>query len=277
MRWSRWIAIALAAVIIASIPADLADAQRGWRQRYYSWPERDIFPGNKFTFCRVEYTSAGWGRSGGDWTTDAPDSDYNFSLRLTELTTINVNRTPEGEIKYATVRLNEPELNKYPFIYMVEVGRLLFSEEEAEALRNYLLRGGFLMVDDFWGEEEWQNWKYEFEKVFPPDQFPGQQMYEIPLDHPIYSCVFHLDEVPQVPSINTWHGRRLTYERYDAQTPHIWGVNDHEGRLVAVVCHNTDLGDGWEREAQSQEYFELFSAKKAYPMGINIVVYAMTH
>ena len=83
--------------------------------------------------------------------------------------------------------------------------------------------------------------------------------------------------MPQVPSINNWYSTGLTFEQYDAQTPHLWGVNDKEGRLMAIICHNTDLGDGWEREGENQEYFKEFSVKKAYPMGINIVVYAMTH
>lgn len=274
----RWISVGLGVLILVGLAmvVEPASAQRWWGNNYEP-PERDIFPGNTFTFCRVEYTSVNYGRRGGDWRTDAPDSDYNFSLRLTELTTIDVNRSPDGELQYATVKLDEPELVQYPFIYMIEVGRLQFSDEEATALRDYLLRGGFLMVDDFWGNDEWANWEYEFQKVFPADEFPGQQMFRLTPDHPIFHVVFDLDEIPQVPSINTWHGQRVTYERYDAQEAYMWGVNDAEGRLVAIICHNTDLGDGWEREAQSQEYFEMFSAKKAYPMGINIVVYAMTH
>jgi len=264
-------------LFLAAAP-EAAGQFRGWGHREIRWPERDIFPGNVFTFCRVQYTSPpGWGASSGDWRTDAPDSDYNFSLRLTEITTIDVNRDEQGNIKYAKVRLDEPELHNYPFIYMVEVGGLHFSEEEVKRLRDYLMRGGFLMVDDFWGEAEWRNWEYEFSRVFPPDEYPGQQMYEIPLDHPIYNIVFDIDEVPQVPSLNNWLRTGLTYERYDAKTPHVYGVNDPAGRLVAVICHNTDLGDGWEREAQSQEYFREFSVKKAYPMGINIITYAMTH
>ena len=233
------------------------------------------FPQNCFTFCRIQFDSYS-GRRGGwrKWRTDYPESDYNFTLRLSQLTSIEVNKHPDGTIRHDIVRLDQPELRNYPFIYMIEVGNITLAEPEREGLRNYLLRGGFLMVDDFWGEEEWQNWVYEFDQVLPPEEYPR---FEIPLDHPIYHMVFDVKEAPQVPSINNWYSTGLSFEQYDAQTPHYWGVNDKEGRLMAIICHNTDLGDGWEREGENQEYFKEFSVKKAYPMGINIVVYAMTH
>jgi len=233
------------------------------------------FPQNCFTFCRIQFDSYS-GRRGGwrKWRTDYPESDYNFTLRLSQLTSIAVNKHPDGTLRHDIVRLDQPELRNYPFIYMIEVGNITLAEPEREGLRNYLLRGGFLMVDDFWGEEEWQNWVYEFDQVLPPDEYPR---FEIPLDHPIYHTVFDIKEAPQVPSINNWYSTGLTFEQYDAQTPHYWGVNDKEGRLMAIICHNTDLGDGWEREGENQEYFKEFSVKRAYPMGINIVVYAMTH
>ncbi len=229
------------------------------------------FEPNKFTFCRIQYNSGGrgWG-----WATDYPESDYNFSLRLSQLTTIEVNRDEHGEIQYVNLPLTDPELFNYPWIYMLEVGSLYFSEEERYWLREYLLRGGFLFVDDFWGEREWRNWAYEIAQVFPE---PEYQMFEIPPTHEIFHCVFNLDEMPQIPSINTWMGAGVTYERYDAKVATLHGIKDKNGRLMAVIAHNTDLGDGWERESVSESYFEEFSAKKAYPLGINIVVYAMTH
>jgi len=228
------------------------------------------FEPNKFTFCRIQYRSYG-GRWG--WDTDYPDSDFNFSLRLSQLTTIEVNRNEHGEIQYVNLPLTNPNLFNYPWIYMLEVGALSFSEEERHWLREYLLRGGFLFVDDFWGEREWQNWVYEISQVFPPKEFP---MFEIPITHEIFRCVFTLEEMPQIPSINAWRSG-VTWERPDAKVARLWGIKDKKGRLMAVIAHNTDLGDGWEREGEDRGYFEEFSAKKAYPLGINIVVYAMTH
>lgn len=259
------------------VPVDLSWGQgRGmWRDEPDVEASAEPFPQNCFTFCRIQYdsySSRGWGRR--KWQTDYPESDYNFTLRLSQLTSIEVNKHPDGTIRHDIVRLDQPELRNYPFIYMIEVGSITLSQPERDGLKTYLLRGGFLMVDDFWGEEEWANWVYEFDQVLPPEEYPR---FEIPLDHPIYHMVFDIKEVPQVPSINNWYSTGLTFEQYDAQTPHLWGVNDKEGRLMAVICHNTDLGDGWEREGENQEYFKEFSVKKAYPMGINIVVYAMTH
>lgn len=272
--------LAAAALGLASLPE--AFAQSWGRRPYYDYtpPERDIFPGDSFTFCRLRYNSSGRGgrrrSGGGSWLTDYPESDLNFSQRLSELTTIRVNRDPEGNIKHAIVDLMEEELFNYPFLYMLEVGGLYFREEEAERLRSYLLRGGFLMVDDFWGSEAWANWEMEFSKVFRPEEYP---MVDVPLDHEIFHIVFEVSEVPQIPSIGFWAGTGgETSERFeDSRVPHCKGVFDQRGRLMAVILHNTDLGDGWEEEAVNPRYFEEFSAKKAYPLGINIVVYAMTH
>ena len=267
------------------------DAQRERRRRGRSAVrmERDIFPTNNFTFCRIEYTSGfgggGWGRGrrGGSWSVDYPESDENFSLRLSQITTLNVNRTDDGRFKHVIVRLDEPDIFKYPFVYMLEVGRMELTIEEQEGLHDYLLRGGFLLVDDFWGDEAWENWVYEISQVLPPDEFP---MVDIPLDHELFHIVFDIDEVPQVPGLGgfwEWESTGITYEGWPGRyvtygsEAHCKGIFDQDGRLMVVVMHNTDLGDGWEREGENYEYFRTFSMPKAYPMGINIVVYAMTH
>jgi hypothetical protein len=171
--------------------------------------------------------------------------------------------------------LTDPNLFRYPFIYIVEPGALLFSEAEVEALRRYLRNGGFLMVDDFWGEEEWYNFETEIRRVFP-DRAP----VELPLDHAIFHCVYDLKKKPQIPSIGHAFGGRhagITWERHDAKTPHYKAIFDDDGRMMVIICHNTDLGDGWEREGEDPWYFREFSEKYAYPLGINIVTYAMTH
>lgn len=288
--------VALAVPLECGALANDASAQYWGRSRGrdgYEEPERDIFPGNCFTFCRIIYQihwdqdggygNPGRGRGrrgrsgwGGGWSTDWPDSDLNFPQRLSELTTIKVNRTEDGQIKHTSVSLMDDDLYNYPFAYMLEVGSLCFSDEEAERLREYLLRGGFLLVDDFWGSAAWQNWEYEFAKVFSPDEYP---MIDMPLDHEIFHIVFPVDEVPQIPGIGFWYGSggETSEHGEDSRIPACKGVFDKKGRLMVIIMHNTDLGDGWEEEAQNPTYFREFSAKKAYPLGINIVVYAMTH
>jgi hypothetical protein len=234
------------------------------------WENDPEFASDVFTFVRVVYNSDPWGRrSGGGWRTDWPASDLNFSFRLQQLTSMKVAPEP------IQLELTDPKLFDYPFIYIVEPGALVFSEPEVEALRRYLANGGFLMVDDFWGEDEWYNFYYEIRRVFP-DREPE----ELPLEHPVFHCVYDLKEKPQIPSIGHAMGGRFegrTWERYDAQTPHYKAIFDDDGRMMVIICHNTDLGDGWEREGEDPWYFRAFSEKYAYPLGINIVTYAMTH
>jgi len=258
-------------------------SRRGYSERrgVPDWAPSREFSHDIFTFVRIRYSSGygggyyggGYGRrgrgrgfGGESWATDYPDSDLNFSFRLQQLTSMEVH--PEGIV----LELTDPELFNYPFIYMLEPGRLVFSDQEVKALRKYLLNGGFLMVDDFWGEAEWDNFYYEIKRVFPE-----REPVELPLEHPIFHAVFDLKEKPQIPSIGYALNYGVTYERPDARTPHYKALYDNKGRMMAIICHNTDLGDGWEREGENEWYFHEFSEKKAYPLGINIVFYAMTH
>jgi len=266
-------------------------------QRYYdrgdipNWQVDKEFSHDVFTFVRIRYSSGygsygyygdyGGGRrpggrgrgfygpSGGNWATDFPDSELNFSYRLHQLTSLEVAPEP------VTLELTDPDLVNYPFIYIVEPGRLVFSEPEVTALRAYLLNGGFLMVDDFWGQAEWYNFYREIKRVFP-----DREPIELNLDHPIFHAVFDLKEKPQIPSINVAMAGRdygITWEREDAREVHFKAIFDDKDRMMVIICHNTDLGDGWEREGENEWYFHEFSEKKAYPLGINIVFYAMTH
>jgi hypothetical protein len=228
------------------------------------WETSERFKSDVFTFVRVKYSSHGGGR-GGNWATDYPDSDLNFSYRLHELTSLETD--PHGKI----LELTDDAIFDYPFLYMIEPGRLWFSDDEVTALRRYLLNGGFLMVDDFWGEYEWQNFHEQIKRVFP-----DREPLELPLEHEIFHCVYDLKKKPQVPSIHAWQAGYTT-ERPDAQEPHYRAIFDDKGRMMVIICHNTDLGDGWEREGEDPRYFKEMSEKWSYPMGINIVTYAMTH
>jgi hypothetical protein len=231
------------------------------------------FKEDVFTFVRIRYSTyggRGWSRGGGDWATDYPDAEQNFAYRLQQMTSIKVN--PEGKV----LELTDKDLVNYPFIYIVEPGRLVFSDDEVVALRRYLLNGGFLMVDDFWGEAEWNNFEREIRRVFP-DRRP----VDLPLEHPIFHLVFELKEKPQLPSMHHVQRYRGTpyesYERPDAAEVHYRAILDDNERIMVMICHNTDLGDGWEREGEDEYYFREYAEKKAYPLGINIVVYALTH
>lgn len=279
MKSFRWM---IAAVACALLVAGAGLAQRTARQadearggEVPAWKVDEPFHKDVFTFVRIKYSVDGHHGYGKDpdqrWKIDFPDSDLNFSFRLQQVTSIKVN--PDGKV----LELTDKELFDYPFIYIVEPGRLTFTDKEAETLRRYLLNGGFLMCDDFWGDRDWENFSGELKKVFPT-----REAVDLPMDHPIFHCVFDLKEKPQVPGVD-WGIRSeftgITYELHGpgSQEVHYRAILDDKGRIMVMLCHNTDLGDGWEREGESEYYFKEFSEKKAYPLGINIVFYAMTH
>ena len=233
--------------------------------------EKDVF-----TFARIRYTSGyggygfGYGR-GGNWMTDTPDSDLNLSYRLQQMTSMRVD--PNGRF----VNLTDPDLAEFPWIYIVEPGRLQFSDDEVVALRKYLLNGGFLMFDDFWGDSAWANVERQMKRVFPDRNFA-----ELSLDHPVYHCVFEIKSKGQCPNVGVGESSRETgitweYHDGDTRTVHHRAIHDDKGRMMVIATHNTDNGDGWEREGEYEYYFKNFSEKIAYPLGINIIFYAMTH
>jgi hypothetical protein len=232
------------------------------------WTNAPGFEADVFTFARIRYDHGGRGGRGG-WSTDVPDSDLNLSFRLQQMTAMKVD--PNGRI----LRVTDPELANYPFTYIVEPGALYLSDEEVEALRKYLLNGGFLMFDDFWGENDWANVEDVMKQVFPDRSFQ-----ELSLDHPLYHCVFEIKAKGQVPNVRTgidsqWDG--VTWERWDAKEVHHRVILDDLGRIMVFAAHNTDNGDGWEREGENDYYFHNFSEKISYPLGINLIFYVMTH
>jgi hypothetical protein len=278
LRWLVLLPLAgalAASVVLAQRNAREADERRGGDVP--NWKVDPPFKKDVFTFVRIKYSvdgskRGGFGHTYERWKIDFPDSDLNFSFRLQQVTSIKVD--PEGKI----LELTDKELFDYPFIYIVEPGKLTFTEQEVPILRRYLLNGGFLMCDDFWGDMDWLNFSEELTRVFP-DRAP----VDLPFEHPIFHCVFDLKEKPQVPGVD-WGIRSeftgITYEpRHNpgAEDVHYRAILDDKGRIMVMLCHNTDLGDGWEREGESEYYFKEFSEKKAYPLGINIVFYAMTH
>ena len=279
-KYILWLAALLllgrlaASVVLAQRTAREVDERRGGATP--NWKVEVSFKKDVFTFVRIKYSVNGRHGFGRDpdmrWAIDTPDSDLNFSFRLQQVTSLKVD--PDGKV----LEITDKALFDYPFIYIVEPGRLTFTDEEIPILRRYLLNGGFLMCDDFWGNRDWINFSGELKRVFP-ERTP----IDLPLDHPIFHCVFDLKERPQVPGVD-WGIRSeftgITYEANHnpgAEEVHYRAILDDKGRIMVMLCHNTDLGDGWEREGESEYYFKEFSEKKAYPLGINIVFYAMTH
>jgi hypothetical protein len=242
---------------------------------------RNISTAPEFVFARIQYDSTGgWGeayypydgRTWERWETDFPQGDDNFAHRLAELSSV------VPAVHGVARRITDADVHRFPFLYMCDPGYMTMSADEKRRLREHLLAGGFLWVDDFWGEAEWWN----FENVMS-DVLPGVAWRDIPSDHPILHTVFELDAAPQIPAqdhaVRGWtHDPGYTHRAPATQLEpaNFRGYFDGDGRLMIVVTHNTDIGDGFEREAYGQWYFETYSTK-AYMLGVNIVVYAMTH
>ncbi len=218
--------------------------------------------GHEFYFTRAMYSGYTRGRRG-SWSTDFPKADRQFLIGLTHLTNIDAY---EGE---NPVRLDDPTLRQYPFLYALEVGYMSLTDAEVRGLREYLLAGGFLVIDDFWGTYEWQNFETQIRRVLP--EYP---IVEIPLDHPLLSTFYNLDAIRQVP--NVWLGRAggRTWER-DGYRPALRGIFDDRGRLLVVINWNTDLGDAWEWA--EDPWYPIEFSNFAYQLGVNMIVYGMTH
>ncbi len=252
-----------------SVPQDPREAIRGGD--FPMWNVSKELPNDTFTFARLRYNSyQRWGRNG-KWLTDYPDSDLNFAYRLQQLTSLQIN--PLGTI----IDIDAEQLRHYPFVYMIEVGDIGITDNEARILREYMLNGGFIMVDDFWGSDEWAGFYRALKKIFP-----NREPVELPIEHEIFHIVFDLKKKPQIPSVGAaLEGRSqgITYEwnKPNSETVHYKGVFDDKGHMMMMICHNTDLGDGWEEEGTDPWYFREFSEKYGYPLGINIIFYALTH
>lgn len=220
--------------------------------------------GPEFHFTRAVYSSGlnGFGR-GGSWATDFPKADRQF-LYLIQRTLALLDPDEDENPRL----LDDPELRRFPWLYMLEVGSMSLSPSEIEGLRGYLEAGGFLVVDDFWGSWQWANFEEEMRKVFPV-----RPIVDIPIEHEIFRSFYNIEEILQVPSINNAVRGRTSEQ--DGIVPHVRGILDDTGRIMVVINWNTDLGDAWEW-AESPDYpFEYSSF--AYKLGVNYIIYSMTH
>lgn len=249
--------------------------QRGFGFRV---PPRFPRPGDfdgSFNFCRVMYASYYREAGGQGWSTDYPAADVNFMIRLSELTKTPVRFDQAGAPIHLVVRLTDPAMFRCPIIHMEDVGTVIFSPEEITALRAYLLKGGFLWADDFWGPEAWAQWASEIGRVLPPGQYP---IVDLGPDHPIYRTLFPVKAIPQIPAISFWRrsGGRTSERGADSAEVHFRAITDDHGRVMVLMSHNTDISDAWEREGEDPQFFYSFSPN-GYAVGINVMMYAMSH
>jgi hypothetical protein len=281
-------AAALLLVVLCLAPAQ---AQRGGGRRFRRGSyeivnpeqireqeemEKALTPGfreDTFTFARLKFDTdrgygLGWGRS---WDDDTPDADLTLTYRMYQFTSLKV-RPGLNFIDITT-----KDLEKYPFVYVAAAGRMALDEDQAEALRRYLLNGGFLMVDDFWGDDQWYHFRDQMKRVFPQ-----REPVELPLSDRIFQNVFQFKKLPQIPSVGAFLNYRISYDpgpsyAEKGHDPHFYGIYDDAQRMMVLICHNNHFGDGWEHETDDQSYFNTFSEPMGYPMFINIAAYATSH
>ena len=272
-RLSRSLAVLVG---ILAIGVGVGHAQRIFSGYYGSTPPRfptaNSFKG-AFNFCRVMFTSNRREKRG--WDTDYPGADINFSIRLAELTKTRVTKDPGvHDPEYVVVRLTDQALFQCPFAIMEDAGTAIFNDQEVQQFREYLLKGGFVFVSDYWGPLAQEQFDEQIGRVLPPAKYP---IHTLPIDHPIWHTQFELTHIPQMSSIQSW--RRTgggTTERGITDPVDARGIADEHGRLMVVMLHNSDIPDGWEREGEEHEYFLHFSPD-AYAVGIDVLLYGLTH
>jgi Domain of unknown function (DUF4159) len=268
------ITLALAALLIPTL-AQRPDDFQNFRQRRrpQSSPQQEQ-SGNsvgEYTFVRVIYDSPmrgygrrGYGYGGGTWTTDYPEADNNFIVGLREWAGTNLKIAPRPE----ALEILDDRIFDYPILYVVEPGFMELSDEQALRLREYSARGGFIFFDDFWGDYEWENLESQLHKIWP-DYKPK----DLPLNHPIFHSYLDVEEVVQVP--NVYNAMRGVTSEKGGIVPHYMGVEDKNGRVISFIAYNCDLGDAWEWINDSR--YPVKYGLPAYKVGINVVIYAMSH
>jgi hypothetical protein len=267
---------ALLAVAVAGTGL-VAQDQWGWR-----WRDREPrFPPERptdraFSMCRLMYDRVRREGGGQGWVTDYPWAEINFMTRLADLTKTHVSFDSAGRPNHYVVRPTDEALFTCPFVMASDVGTMGLGPDEAARLADYLAKGGFLWVDDFWGTYAWAHWEREIRKVLPADDYP---ILDLPPDDPIFATLYNLERVPQITSIQFWRrsGGTTTSERGpDSAEPHARAIRDAAGRIMVLMTHNTDIADAWEREGEDDDFFFAF-AHDGYAMGFNVLLHAMTH
>lgn len=262
----------LAAILIPAVAQRPVDDFSNFRNRRR--PTSDPQPAGasfgEFTFVRTIYESPsrGYGRrsyyGGGTWTTDYPEADNNFIVGLREWAGTNLKIAPRPE----ALEILDDRMFDYPIIYIVEPGFMELNPEQAARLREYILRGGFIFLDDFWGEYEWQNVQEQFRRILPE-----YEIKDLPLSHPIFHSYLDVEEVVQVP--NVYNAQRGITSEKGGVVPHYMGIENKDGRMVAFLARNCDLGDAWEWI--NDPAYPVKYGLPAYKVGINVVIYAMSH
>jgi hypothetical protein len=274
IRRKPFLAVVLGLVLLLGSVALHAQVVRGGGGRSYPPRRPTGGAGGEFVFSRLEYRSVRNSGSGSGWTTDYPAADINFMIRFDELTTAPVSMAEPGYPNHVVVRPLDRELFDFPFLFSSDVGTIVLNDAEAERLRDYLLKGGFWWVDDFWGHADWAQWESQIARVLPPWDYP---VFDIPMTHPIVAALHRIERIPQISNIGFWRrsGGATSEQGAASDQVNFRGIADEKGRLLVIMTHNTDIADGWEREVDDLTFFSQFSVE-SYAIGLTFAVYAMS-
>jgi len=236
----------------------------------------EVMPDRDFAVCRIMYTSVRSEEAGAGWRTDYPYGEINLMIRFSELTRTRVSFDGARRPNNWVVRLTDEALFNCPYTVASDVGTIGLRPDEAEQLRIYLLKGGFLWVDDFWGTLAWRQWASQIARVLPPSEYP---IVDVPMDDPVLRSMFDVKEIPQITNIQFWRGvgGTTTSERgSDSTDVHLRAIRNAKGDIMVLMSHNTDVADSWEREGEDPGFFYQFSPN-GYALGIDVLLYALTH
>jgi Domain of unknown function (DUF4159) len=263
-----------AATLVAAVAVQ---AQRYFREGSFAarWAPAQM-PDASFVICRLAYRSVRMEYSGIGWQTDYPYAEINLTTRLSELTKTRVSRDESQQPNFYVVRLTDDALFNCPITVASDAGTIGIREDEAERLRTYLLKGGFLWADDFWGSAAWDHWEAQIARVLPPSEYPIE---DVEMSDPLLHSLFEVKEIPQITNIQFWRrsGGQETSERgADSEDVHFRVIRDKHRRVMVLMTHNTDVADSWEREGEDPAFFYQFSPA-GYALGIDVLIHALTH
>jgi hypothetical protein len=273
----RRAAVAVVLVVAILAVAAAVDAQRYFREGSFAarWAPAQM-PDASFVICRLAYRSVRMEYSGIGWQTDYPYAEINLTTRLSELTKTRVSRDESQQPNFYVVRLTDDALFNCPITVASDAGTIGIREDEADRLRTYLLKGGFLWADDFWGSAAWEHWESQISKVLPPSEYPIE---DVDMSDPLLHSLFEVKQIPQITNIQFWRrsGGQETSERgADSEDVHFRVIRDKHRRVMVLMTHNTDVADSWEREGEDPAFFYQFSPA-GYALGIDVLIHALTH
>lgn len=227
-------------------------------------------PSQDYALCRLVFGRDRYEAAGQGWRTDYPMASRNLQIRFGEMTTTKMATEKNGAPAPRLVQ--SKDIDHCPMLLGSDMGTMALNDEQVAHLRAYLLKGGFLWSDDTWGTLSWEQLEREFGKIFPE-----YRIILVPPEHEIYRTYYWIEGgTLQMPNNGHWRSKKNTSERGEDSPHSVTGaIYDDDGRMMVFITHNTDIGDSWEREADPM-FFETFSLG-GYALGINVLLYALTH